>query len=282
MTGKFEGTGLRTNEHGMRGESCSIECEPGTVRIAIIGDSFTFGWGVEERESFVTMLEARLERQYPGRRFEVLNFGVPGYNTAMECATLEHKALKFRPDFVILQFYYNDDRLPILVAKKPRRPDWCLIHQCQRIFQRATTPSDGSHEVGLELRDDPEFVPEEYAHIVGKPAVVRFLTRMKQLCDRAGIPFVVAILAMPEQATLRHPVAESDYGPREGWFAEECTRLSIPTINLYHALAESLRISDQSPKDIMIENDLHANAKGHVFIVRAIADFLIGHPAIAR
>lgn len=42
-------------------------------RIAFLGDSFTFGWGVEENETFAALLESKLEhtRSY--------NFGIRGF-----------------------------------------------------------------------------------------------------------------------------------------------------------------------------------------------------------
>ena len=71
-------------------------------RIAIVGDSFTFGQGIEERERFSNLLGASLGSQY-----EVLNFGNPGNNLPQHLDVLG-RALRAAPDFVLLQLYIND------------------------------------------------------------------------------------------------------------------------------------------------------------------------------
>src|SRR5207248_3815155 len=74
----------------------------GRYRIAIIGDSFTFGQGIEERERFSNVLETLL-----GPKYEVLNFGTPGNDLPEHVQVLE-RALQVAPDFVLLQLYIND------------------------------------------------------------------------------------------------------------------------------------------------------------------------------
>ncbi len=75
---------------------------PDRYRIIVIGDSFTFGAGIEERDRFSNLLEEEL-----GPGHEVLNFGTPAHNLPQHLRTLD-RALTFRPDFVLLQLYEND------------------------------------------------------------------------------------------------------------------------------------------------------------------------------
>jgi len=83
-------------------------------RIAIIGDSFTFGNGIEEPERFSNLLQKSLGPQY-----EVLNFGRPGNNMPDHLKELD-LALKFSPDFVLLQLYENDFETPSMTRDRPR------------------------------------------------------------------------------------------------------------------------------------------------------------------
>jgi hypothetical protein len=63
-------------------------CEPGwapekaqgTRRIALIGDSYVFGVGVERADTLSSALGAELASRSPGRRDEIVNLGVPGSN----------------------------------------------------------------------------------------------------------------------------------------------------------------------------------------------------------
>jgi lysophospholipase L1-like esterase len=71
-------------------------------RIAVIGDSFTWGQGVEAADRFSNLVEGLL-----GPRFEVFNFGVPGNNLPEHVDVLQ-QALPIAPDFVVLQIYIND------------------------------------------------------------------------------------------------------------------------------------------------------------------------------
>jgi hypothetical protein len=75
---------------------------PGKYRIVVVGDSFTWGAGIEREERFSNLLE-----QFLGPRYEVFNFGIPGDNMPEHLGVLE-RALAVHPDFVLLQLYVND------------------------------------------------------------------------------------------------------------------------------------------------------------------------------
>src|SRR5262245_48969618 len=71
-------------------------------RIVAIGDSITWGQGVEEGERFSNLLRRDL-----GDGYEVINFALPGHNMPEHLRKLQH-ALTFSPDFVLLQLFIND------------------------------------------------------------------------------------------------------------------------------------------------------------------------------
>jgi lysophospholipase L1-like esterase len=98
----------RVNGQGFRGPELPLAKEPGTFRIACLGDSQTFGHGVGEGESWPANLEACLEEHLPGRKIEVLNAGVGGYETEEELALFEKRVRRYRPDLVLLGFFLND------------------------------------------------------------------------------------------------------------------------------------------------------------------------------
>jgi len=53
-------------------------------RVVVLGDSFTFGQGVDDATLFTTQLERRLNQRQAAIRYEVINAGVPGYGTGQE------------------------------------------------------------------------------------------------------------------------------------------------------------------------------------------------------
>jgi len=95
------------NRLGFRDRDFSEEKPAGVYRIAVVGDSITYGQGVDASERFSNRLEARLDRE-AGGRFEVLNFGKPGSETMHEIETLRTAVLPAAPDFVLLQWLPND------------------------------------------------------------------------------------------------------------------------------------------------------------------------------
>lgn len=93
---------VSSNSAGIRGKKeYSIE-KTNKTRILTIGDSFTFGEGINDNKTFSTYLEKMYENS------EVINMGVHGYGTDQQLLKLKISGLKYNPDIVILGFYYND------------------------------------------------------------------------------------------------------------------------------------------------------------------------------
>jgi lysophospholipase L1-like esterase len=82
-------------------------------RVAVVGDSFTWGQGIEVAERFSNLLEASV-----GPRIEVLNFGRPGNNMPEHLDVLQD-ALGVSPDFILLQLYINDFETRQMVRPEP-------------------------------------------------------------------------------------------------------------------------------------------------------------------
>jgi hypothetical protein len=109
---------VRVNQWGYRGPDWTQRKLPGTLRVAVLGDSFVEAQQVAEHNtaSYVIQLElSRMLSRFPGmqalglKRVEVLNFGVDGYGTAQELFTLTEDVWKFSPDVVVLAFFPGND-----------------------------------------------------------------------------------------------------------------------------------------------------------------------------
>jgi|GEM_PF-1381349 len=94
------------NADSYRGEQRPLKKPPGITRIITIGDSFTYGMGVNVEDTYPKQLETILNQH--GDRCEVLNFGVIGYNMWQYNELLTRKALSYKPDIIILALYQND------------------------------------------------------------------------------------------------------------------------------------------------------------------------------
>jgi len=96
------------NELGLRGPEVTPAKPAGTFRVACLGDSCTFGWLVQEDETYPQQLERSLRERHPGRSFEVLNFGSPGYTAHQGAVLMNGEVPSFAPDVVVVGFGYND------------------------------------------------------------------------------------------------------------------------------------------------------------------------------
>jgi len=92
----------RVNSHGLRGPEIDVRKPAGTRRIALLGDSFAWGRGVEESDTFAALIERGIDRS------QVLNFGVVGY-APVQTMLLTDKVLSFDPDVVVLAFCLGND-----------------------------------------------------------------------------------------------------------------------------------------------------------------------------
>lgn len=94
----------RINSFGMVDFERSLQKPSGTFRIAIMGDSLTEGQQVGQDQTYCAVLQKLLNSDIAdnGRKYEVLNFGVSGYNLGQEYLRLKTLALRFQPDLVII------------------------------------------------------------------------------------------------------------------------------------------------------------------------------------
>ena len=98
----------RINSLGFRGAETTLEKPDNTVRIVVIGDSFTFGSGVRSEHTFPSAMDDFFSEKNLEKDIEVLNLGAGRYNTVNEVSLLFHRGGRFDPDIVVICFFLND------------------------------------------------------------------------------------------------------------------------------------------------------------------------------
>lgn len=93
---------IDTNSQGLREREIPLAKEAGELRILFIGDSWTWGHGVAEEETFVRVLEAELARRLPGRVVRAINAGVPGFTVVQGYELLRKLLPLYKPDLVVV------------------------------------------------------------------------------------------------------------------------------------------------------------------------------------
>jgi len=97
----FQGHSYRINSAGLRDKE--ISKEKTKPRIIALGNSCTFGWGVDSDLIYTSRLKQILDKHY-----EIINAGVPGYSSYQGRVYFESESVKLKPDYVLILFGWND------------------------------------------------------------------------------------------------------------------------------------------------------------------------------
>jgi lysophospholipase L1-like esterase len=276
---------------------------PETFRVAGIGDSISFGMGVPRDQVFLKRAEQELAGR-GGRRVEVINFGVPGYNTAMEDAEIEEVAAGWDPDLVVLQFCANDLALPNYIQTHPSAlvahsfalhavlgplaklwPRFVRRDVMHYRYDVGVFPVPGLEQVppiggdyvyqvlGREYTaksfpSDPAQVPAEYRSMVGEAGVRAALGRIAAWSRARGIPVVFLI---------------GWGGPVDAKAAGWAAAAGLETLDAWPAIERYLAANGLEFPDLWVAppDDLHPNERGHAVLGHALAEVIARHLAEA-
>jgi hypothetical protein len=108
---KEGGSYVRINSDGLRDREHTKTKPAATIRVAVIGDSYSEALQVPMEAAFWSIMEKRLQScaAVTGQAVEVINFGVSGYGTAQELVTLRKHVWAYSPDLVLLAVTTNND-----------------------------------------------------------------------------------------------------------------------------------------------------------------------------
>src|SRR6185295_15505483 len=99
-------TRIAINRRGLRGPEIGPK-RPGTLRVLVLGDSFAFGVGAQEEETYPLQLQRILRSR--GVRAEVLNGGAPGFGVPDEVAWFQRWGWTLEPDVILATVFVAND-----------------------------------------------------------------------------------------------------------------------------------------------------------------------------
>jgi lysophospholipase L1-like esterase len=260
----------RTNANGLRDRDRPAK-QPGTKRVLVIGDSYTWGYAVAEEEAYPQAAERLLDER--GRSdIEVINGGIPDYNSRQERQLLAELMPIYQPDAVFLGYVVNDAEPPTAMPVPPEETyrharSWFLAeaadHLNRHVFRRRLLPTakdsvgssylDGFEEGSVKWRDSREAIRE-----------------MRDLSSAAGVPFTVLILPDVTQDLDHRYLWRPIHDAVARWGRE----LNIPTFDL---LSE---FRGRDRQTLLVPWDGHPNAEAHediaAFLVARILEQLSG------
>lgn len=249
---------VSTNDLGFR--SGPIPARKGEFRVLALGNSCTFGVGVDDHETWPARLEEILEARLGGDVL-VINGSVPGYSAWQGRRFLEIRGLDLAPDLVIACFGFND----AATWSSRSDPETARLLVAGRVGQ-ALRRSRAYTGLSRVLAPSPEN-PEPPGGEEGKPRLstrefYENLADIHELCEEQEIP--VLFLLWP----FRKQVEERNAEP-------------LAYQSLVHAAAEAERVPVIDLVDPFIRaggslyaDNIHGNARGCAVAADAIADAL--------
>lgn len=255
----------RLNNFGLRGPDYTVERRPGVKRIMVLGDSFTFGEGVRQEDTFCHRLEEIL-RNDKGIGVEVLNFGVSGWSTVCELNYLRHEGVTFKPDLVLLVYVLNDtspksgldvfQEFIDVYERRALRHSYVLSFACMKYCQRRYL-----------RRYVKDVVQEAHYRMYTWEESFAALAACKQVAASHGAGFAVAIFPFMYDLSPRCPFRDLHLMVRD-----RCVEYGIDVCDLLPAFIGNRH------SDLWVHpSDPHPNEKGHAIAAGALADFVVAH-----
>jgi lysophospholipase L1-like esterase len=281
-TKPFLGKTVRTDADGARIEvtarrTPAPEAHP-TALVVGLGDSSMFGWGVNQRETYLHRLEARLNRSSPNTHFEVRNFAVPGYNSEQLLAAFEKKVLPTNPTVLVLHYDHNDpdpigtEYLPDYIT--PETGDNMLHSALVKLVVRRLTYL--RNENRIHVQGDHRRLQN---YIFEGPAYDRHLDALAQigsLARGAGIlVYVVVFDAWIERAPDRSD--DPHYQVLHGKLIPFLQENGMAVIDLYDVFQAYMGRNGLSDTRTLwvAPDDGHPNRRAHAMIADAVYEALL-------
>ena len=253
---RLMGADVRINSSGFRDDEYPLE-KGDRWRIILLGDSLTFGWGVEKEETFEHRLEETLHSRSPT---EIINFGHGNYNTEQEVHLFLDEGLAYDPDQVVL-FYFINDAEPV---PQPSRFAWLgsiriATFYWSRVKALVANVSDST---GFE-----EYYSTLYREgAEGWRRSQEAFLELARVCEKNDI--VLQVVLLPELHELRGYAFAREHALVTEFLGSQ----DIPVLDLAPSFADQ-----PDPHALWVStDDAHPNAEAHRLIADYSVDFIAG------
>jgi len=286
-------TAIRTNSEGFRDIEHELEKPEDVFRILVLGDSFTFGLGVEADQSYPLMLQRLLNEKNTDKklRYEIFNMGLVGIGTLEELEIAGY-AIRYRPDIVLLGLLV-EDRWNSSGNGNDLYDNFRTAHKSEKSVEKSQSPRSPSrrNEFIARLNSLHYFLVENshlYFLIMEKEGDIlrRFLVRFREGQNRDELATAWGITkdalkkidALSQEAgaqfvVIRIPFLYDVYNRGEDRASKILADFGRRN-NIYICdLATALK--NNKDKDLYYPADGHWKAQAHTLAAREIFDYLL-------
>ena len=281
----IEGTPITyiVNLSGFRDKTNGIwdKWESDDIKIAYIGNSVTWGEGVEFENTYSSVVESTFSKATVS--IKTINLGIAGSNSLQHFAILKSKALQLNPDMIILGYYLNDIEMR-RTQKLPNIIQYFLRHSHFSTFLigRITTALENRH-VQISANLSPTTVSDSKKETscggYAKRIISGYRTTawedtkavilsMFELCRQEGVKFGVVIFPFETQVEGICP-----YTPQE-LLSSFLSKNGIPYLDIAKIFEKH-----SSKKKLYLEDDIgHPNHIGYKIAGESISRWFILEP----
>jgi lysophospholipase L1-like esterase len=253
---------VSTDGRGLRGPLHSVDKPVGTRRVMTMGCSTTFGWGVDDAESYPAQLEERLQAGGYGK-WEVINAGQPGYTSFQGLWLWDQVARDYDPDVVLIGFVVQDARRAAYTDKSQ-----AILQQDARYLKRNLLWRSRAY-LGLksmlgQVQVRAKERGEGDASAAWRVPPADYVDNLRQLVGRVQDAGALPVL-------FGFPLE------RAGYTETHRTILKAAGLELGVAWFDPQQRMDQASRSqtLYFERDRgHANAEGNQLIARWVQEFL--------
>ncbi len=270
-------------------------CSPGSVtnlapavRVAVIGDSTAFGWGVEYEASFPEVFRRRMEA-LSGKVIEVRDYAVPAYNSVQESRLFTERVLRtYSPDLLILAYDHNDPEpalSPLLGALPPEYGDNPLHSMLWKyVLRKGRQRWTRLRTFGIYRN---KFIRNTVGYfIVGGPLYDRHLAALRQIATEARKRAIPAVAVIHNPFVVFNPQFESspDYRLLSQQISTNLSAMGFEVLNLYPRYQEEMKREHAANLmgSWLSPQDCHPNPAGHEFIARCLVQYVTNTPSLWR
>jgi len=256
---------INTDSLGLRTKTAGLlygAKQPNEYRIAVVGDSCTFGEGVRNTEdTFAQVLEDTLNQSQQSVKVKVFNYGVSAYSVKEMAATLQYRMSDIRPDLVMMAIVPSDFNL----ARTPAiDATGYLVNQnlslVSHLGSRASRILRDVH-LAYVLRDLGAllfFKPVDIMQVLSRgeiPESYRYIRQFKETAEQRGLSYLIVLL----------PLLGNSWGPVPNQLARDHIRYIELSFLMKEFTREQFRASRFDP---------HLSAAVHQRIGEEIAAML--------
>ena len=293
------------NENGHRDDFVPVRKPGGTIRILVLGDSFSVGANVEQEDAYPQLLEVLFSEKMI-EKVEVVNSSVSSWEPFQYAEYYEHYGHDFSPDLVLVGFFVGNDTynqirevgqsrtavLGRLVSQEASKefslyPKVFLYNNsnvARLIMNKAPTRWGRKRENCADFTDwylaiqKKRLTNHKQRDEKRKTSIKNAIDQVLRISASAGRDSIpLAVILIPDENQINENLRRSiltesdrdkyDFDMPQSLLMEEFSKVGIPTIDLLPRFRSDSRC--------LYMNDTHWNESGHKLAAKYIFEEIL-------